>query len=50
MLKIVEKGILRFLVASKQKSNAYQESLLENFFFIYILNMLAQEFNAANIN
>ena len=50
ILEINKEGVLRFLVASKEKCNADKECLLQDFIIVYVLDVFTQELNAANID
>lgn len=46
----VVKCLLGFRISSKQKRDADQERLFNNVFVINLLDMLAEELNAANVH
>lgn len=49
-LEVVEEWSLWLLVSSKKKCNTYKESLLKYLVIIHLLQMLAQELDAANVH
>lgn len=50
MLEVVEEGILRFLVASEEQGNADEERLLQDVIVIDVLQVLAEEFDASDVD